>query len=74
MGHRFPQPDNEDGFEQLCLRFYRKLWKNEALKLYAKRGEKQDGVDIFDPFSLSPVRAVQCKFHEETKITRVAQN
>ncbi len=67
MGHRYPQPDNEDDFENLCVRFYRKLWKNEGLKLYAKRGENQDGVDIFDPFSLRPVGAIQCKFREPHK-------
>jgi tetratricopeptide (TPR) repeat protein len=67
MGHRYPQPDNEDEFEQQCLRLYRKLWKNENLKLYAKRGERQDGIDIFDPLCLKPVRAVQCKHYEPSK-------
>ncbi len=67
MGFRYPQPDNEVGFEQMCLRLYRKVWNNESLMLYAKRGEKQDGIDIFDPLSIKPVRAVQCKHHEPTK-------
>lgn len=67
MGHRYPQPDNEDGFEQLCVRFYRKLWENGGLQLFAKRGEKQDGIDIYDPLSLKPVGAIQCKFHESGK-------
>ncbi len=67
MGFRYPQPDNEDAFEQMCLRFYRKLWKNESLQLYAKRGEEQDGVDIHDPACLRPVRAVQCKHREATR-------
>jgi hypothetical protein len=67
MGLLYPQPDNEDAFEQMCLRFYRKVWKNENLQLYAKRGEKQDGIDIHDPVCLKPVRAVQCKHHEPTK-------
>jgi tetratricopeptide (TPR) repeat protein len=67
MGSRYPQPDNEDAFEEMCLRFYRKLWKNEGLVLYAKRGEQQDGVDIHDPLCLKPTRAVQCKHHEPTK-------
>ena len=67
MGLRYAQPDNEDAFEQMCLRFYRKLWKNENLMLYAKRGENQDGIDICDPNGLKPLRAVQCKHHEPTK-------
>jgi len=33
MGLRYPQPDNEDAFEQMCLRFYRKHWRNESLAL-----------------------------------------
>jgi tetratricopeptide (TPR) repeat protein len=67
MGFRYPQPDNEHAFEELCLRFYRKFWKNENLSLYGKRGQKQDGVDIHDPLCIKPVRAVQCKHHEPTK-------
>ena len=67
MGSRYPQPDNEDAFEQMCLRFYRNFWKNENLTLYAKRGEKQYGIDVHDPACLKPIRAVQCKHHEATK-------
>jgi tetratricopeptide (TPR) repeat protein len=67
MGIDYPRPDNADGYEQLCLRLYRKLWKNESLQLYAKRGEKQDGIDIFDPLCTKPIRAVQCKLHEPHK-------
>lgn len=73
MGLRYPQPDNEDAFEQMCLRFYRKHWRNESLALYAKRGEKQDGIDIHDPACLKPIRAVQCKHHEPTKTLPTAK-
>ena len=73
MGLRYHQPDNEDAFERMCLRFYRKLWKNDSLALYAKRGEKQHGVDIHDPLCLQPNRAVQCKHHEPTKTLRPAE-
>ncbi|HEY0984308.1 PIN domain-containing protein [Schlesneria sp.] len=73
MGWRFEQPDNELGFEQLCLRLYRKVWSNEGLQLYAKRGETQDGVDICDPFCLRPIRAVQCKHHEPSKNIRPSE-
>jgi tetratricopeptide (TPR) repeat protein len=70
MTQRFPQPSNEHEFEQFCLRFYRKLWKNDSLELYAKRGEKQHGVDIHDPTFCRPYRAVQCKQHEPHKTLR----
>ena len=73
MGYRYPQPDNEHGFELVCLRLYRNLWQNESLQLYAKRGEEQYGIDIHDPFSREPVRAVQCKFHEATKTISPAE-
>jgi len=72
MGLRFHPPDNEVAFEQMCLRFYRKHWKNESLQLYATRGEKQDGVDIHDPLCLQPVGAVQCKHHKAEKTLRPA--
>lgn len=67
MGHRYPQPDNEDDFEQFCLRYYRRQLKRDALTLYGKRGEKQDGVDIFDPLCNTPITAIQCKHYESTK-------
>ena len=67
MGSRFPQPDNELAFEQLCLRLYRKLWKNEGLYLYGKRGQAQHGVDIHDQIGQRPLSAVQCKHHEPVK-------
>lgn len=67
MGYDYPFPDNEIGFEQLCLHLYREIWGNEYLQLYAKRGEKQDGVDIYDPLCSKPVRVVQCKHRELSK-------
>lgn len=67
MGFRYQQPDNEDAFEQMCLRFYRKILHNESLQLYGKRGEGQDGIDIFDPIGRPPIHAVQCKHHEPNK-------
>lgn len=67
MAFRYPQPDNEDGFEQTCLRFYRQHLSRQGMQLYAKRGEKQDGIDILDPLCMQPVYAIQCKHHEEHK-------
>ena len=64
---RYPQPDNEDDFEEFCLRLYRKQLNRQTLKLYAKRGEKQHGVDIHDPVGIKPVYAIQCKHSEPHK-------
>ena len=67
MSLQYPHPSTDHEFEQLCLRLYRKHWKNEALILYAKRGEKQDGIDIIDPLGRKPFKVIQCKLHETTK-------
>jgi hypothetical protein len=73
MGFRFETPDNEDGFEQFCVRYYRKRWANDSLQLYAKRGENQFGIDIHDPIGIEPIGAIQCKHHEPTKTLAPAE-
>lgn len=65
--YRYPQPGNEDEFEDFCVRFYRERLKRSGLVRYAKRGEHQDGIDILDPLGLKPFIAIQCKHHEPTK-------
>ncbi len=67
MRHRYPQPGNEDEFEDFCVRFYRQLLKRGGLVRYAKRGESQDGIDIIDQLGLKPLLVIQCKNHEQTK-------
>ena len=64
---RYPQPGNEDDFEGFCLRLYRIYLERDGFVLYAKRGEKQHGIDIIDQHSVKPVIAIQCKFHEPHK-------
>jgi hypothetical protein len=65
--HRYPQPGNEDEFEDFCVRFYSHLLKRSGLVRYAKRGYKQDGIDIIDQHCIKPIYAIQCKHHEATK-------
>lgn len=67
MRHEYPRPGNEHEFEDFCLRFYRSILKNYALVLYAKRGQKQDGIDIIDLHAVPPLVAIQCKRHEPSK-------
>ncbi|NQV22738.1 MAG: hypothetical protein HQ518_00080 [Rhodopirellula sp.] len=67
MARIFDPPSDEHEFQDICVRLYRRLWKNDGLKPYAKRGERQHGVDIYDPYSRKPVSAVQCKNRERTK-------
>ena len=63
------RPRNEQDFEALCLKLLRAHWKCPELQLYATRGEAQDGVDIIDLSGQEPLRAAQCKLHEEGKVT-----
>ena len=67
MSHN--RPRNEQDFEALCLKLLRAHWKCPELQLYATRGEAQDGVDIVDISVQEPLRAAQCKLHEEGKVT-----
>ncbi len=67
MRHRYPQPGNEDEFEDFCVRFYRQFLKRAGLVRYAKRGNEQDGIDIIDQLAVKPLYAIQCKHHEPTK-------
>lgn len=63
----FPPPQNESEFERLCLRLLRVHWNCPRLELYARRGEKQNGIDIIDLSGSSPLRAAQCKCYEAWK-------
>jgi tetratricopeptide (TPR) repeat protein len=67
MRYRYPQPGNEDEFEDFCVRFYRHYLKRDTLVRYGKRGEVQDGIDIIDQLCVKPFVAIQCRNHEPTK-------
>ena len=62
-------PKNDQDFEKLCLRLLRAHWKCPELQQYATRGQAQHGVDIIDLSGQEPLRAAQCKLHEEGKVT-----
>ena len=63
------RPRTEQDFESLCLKLLRAYWKCPELELYATRGQAQHGVDIVDLSGRKPLRAAQCKLHEEGKVT-----
>ncbi|QDV12361.1 Tetratricopeptide repeat protein [Rosistilla oblonga] len=67
MRLRYPQPGNEEEFEDFCLRYYRHSLERGGLVRYGKRGERQDGIDIIDQHCMKPLYVVQCKNHEPTK-------
>jgi tetratricopeptide (TPR) repeat protein len=64
---RYPQPSNEDEFEEFGLALLRCHWKCEGVERYGHRGERQHGVDIIDLSGAEPLRAAQCKHHAPTK-------
>ena len=63
------RPRNEQDFESLCLKLLRAYWKCPELELYASRGQVQHGVDIVDLSGRDPLRAAQCRLHEEGGVT-----
>ncbi|MGD1154987.1 MAG: GreA/GreB family elongation factor [Terriglobia bacterium] len=64
---KYPPPEEDKEFELLCLALLKEYWECPTLELYARRGEKQFGVDILDLGGTSPLRAAQCKLHEQWK-------
>lgn len=60
-------PESEVAFEKLCLALLKSHWFRPGLERFAKKGEEQFGVDIFDTFGESPMYGAQSKFKEQWK-------
>jgi len=60
-------PESDVVFEELCLELLKRHWSRKGLERFAKKGEDQFGVDIFDTFGQSPLYAAQCKLKEKWK-------
>jgi hypothetical protein len=60
-------PESDVEFEKLCLELLKRHWSRPRLERFAKKGESQYGVDIFDTFGQSPLYAAQCKLKEKWK-------
>jgi hypothetical protein len=60
-------PASEVTFESLCLALLKRHWSRPGLERFAKKGEEQFGVDIFDTYGESPLYAAQCKLKEQWK-------
>ena len=69
MRKGYRRPKNENDFEELCLKLLQAHWKCPELGLYAVKGQAQHGVDIVDMEGKEPLKAAQCKLHEEGKTT-----
>jgi hypothetical protein len=66
-------PESEAAFEKLCLALLKRHWSRPGLERFAKKGEEQFGVDIFDTFGESPMYAAQCKLKEASKSLEPAE-
>jgi tetratricopeptide (TPR) repeat protein len=60
-------PESEVTFEKLCLAVLKRHWSRPGLERFAKKGEEQFGVDIFDTLGESPMYGAQCKRKERWK-------
>lgn len=60
-----PLPKGDDDFEDLVLALFREVWQDTGAKLHGRRGQRQDGVDLYgeDRFGRSGLNGVQCKHH-----------
>jgi tetratricopeptide (TPR) repeat protein len=67
ISQRFSIPKADGIFEEMCLELLRLYWSRSGLELFAKRGERQYGIDILDVGGEIPIYAAQCKLKEEHK-------
>ncbi len=66
-------PESEVVFEELCLELLKLRWSRKGLERFAKKGEHQYGVDIFDRLGERPQYAAQCKLKEQWKSLEPAE-
>jgi hypothetical protein len=71
--HTINPPESEVAFEKLCVALLKRHWPRPGLERFAKKGEEQFGVDIFDTLGESPLFAAQCKLKEQWKSLDPAQ-
>ncbi|MBI4661466.1 MAG: SUMF1/EgtB/PvdO family nonheme iron enzyme [Verrucomicrobia bacterium] len=57
---RWEPPNDAAAFESLCLDLWRDIWHDPSAQKHARRGQKQDGVDIFGRDHGALV-GIQCK-------------
>ena len=67
MRKNHPKPTNSEDFEILSVNLLRAYWKCELVERYSTPGGTQEGIDIIDLSGKNPLRAAQCKLHEDSK-------
>lgn len=65
-----PPPKNDEEFEELCCDLWRKIWKDPEAKMHGRRGQAQQGVDIYGrPECGEKWAGVQCKVRNNQELT-----
>ena len=70
---QIPKPANEQDFERYSVTLWRCILQDESVKLYARRGQGQFGVDLYGLRNGDPeqVVGIQCKLKGDgKKLTR----
>ena len=57
---RWEPPNDSTAFESLCLDLWKYIWQDSDAQKHGRRGQRQDGVDIFGHENGS-VAGLQCK-------------
>ena len=57
---RWEPPNDPTAFESLCLYLWKDIWQDSGAQKNGRRGQKQDGVDIFGR-EKGQLIGVQCK-------------
>ena len=58
VSYRFPVPKTPDDFEDMVCALYREELNDKEIKRFGRRGQAQNGVDIYSPQNR---RGIQCK-------------
>jgi hypothetical protein len=57
---RWEPPNDATAFESLCLDLWKDIWQDSGAQKHGRRGQKQDGVDIFG-YEKGALVGIQCK-------------
>jgi hypothetical protein len=57
----FPKPTDADEFEKMCLAAAENRWNNRNQTRHGRRGQSQDGVDVYGPDDAGQLVGIQCK-------------
>jgi tetratricopeptide (TPR) repeat protein len=66
---QIPKPSDEQAFERACIPLWRGQLKDPNVQLNARRGQKQDGVDLYGIRDRDPTHyvGIQCKLKGDGK-------